>query len=214
MGGNSVRKEDPIYQAYVEILKKELVLAMGCTEPIAIAYASALARRHLIGDVEEVEIHASGNIIKNVKSVTVPNTNGKKGLKAAAAIGVVAGNSDLLLEVISHVNEEQLKELDVFLETKDIRVFHEKGNCALQIMIVLRNAEHEAKVKIQNEHVNVVYIEKDGEIIFKKEETYGSDDERYQLLQMKSIYEFAESVDIEDVREVLERQISCNMAIA
>lgn len=214
MGGNSVKKEDPIYQAYVEILKKELVLAMGCTEPIAIAYASALARRHLIGDVEEVEIHASGNIIKNVKSVTVPNTNGKKGLKAAAAIGVVAGNSDLLLEVISHVNEEQLKELDVFLETKDIRVFHEKGNCALQIMIVLRNAEHEAKVKIQNEHVNVVYIEKDGEIIFKKEETYGSDDERYQLLQMKSIYEFAESVDIEDVREVLERQISCNMAIA
>ena len=98
MGGNSVRKEDPIYQAYVEILKKELVLAMGCTEPIAIAYASALARKHLIGDVEEVEIHASGNIIKNVKSVTVPNTNGKKGLKAAAAIGVVAGNSDLLLE--------------------------------------------------------------------------------------------------------------------
>ena len=109
-----MERHDAQYTAYVNLLKKELVPAMGCTEPIAIAYAAAQAAARLQEEVEQVDIYASGNIIKNVKSVTVPNTGGRKGIQSAAAIGIVAGDPDLGLEVISHVRTEQIKEMGSF----------------------------------------------------------------------------------------------------
>ena len=121
-------KEDPRYSAYVQILKEELIPAMGCTEPIALAYGAAAARELLGGMPERVEVAASGSIIKNVKSVIVPNTGHLKGIPAAAAAGIVAGDASKELEVIASVSEEQVEKIRQFLESTPITVDHlEKG---------------------------------------------------------------------------------------
>lgn len=210
-----MEKSDICYQSYVEILKKELVPAMGCTEPIAIAYAAALAKKHFDAAVESVDIYCSGNIIKNVKSVTVPNTHGRKGIEVAAAIGIVAGNCDKELEVIKTVSEEQIIEMETFLKDVPIRVHHTPCDCALELYIVVRHGSDYVKVKIMNEHANVVLIEKNGEVIFDKGNAlFITKGDAYTHLSMSKIYEFALSVDIEDVKEVLERQVRYNSAIA
>lgn len=203
------------YQAYVEILRKELIPAMGCTEPIAIAYAAAVARDVLKEDIRKVEIYASGNIIKNVKSVIVPNTNGRKGIAVAAGIGIVAGKAECDLEVIAQVSEEQHEQLDRFLKEKVIQVYPLESENALEIMIVVTGEHSYAKVRIANEHHNIVWKEKDGQVLFEKGICHTeAKDERYQLLSMEGIYEFACSAKLADVKEILERQISYNTRIA
>lgn len=208
-------KKDKCYQAYLKILHKELVPAMGCTEPIAIAYAAAIARDILADEVKEITVQASGNIIKNVKSVVVPNTGGRKGIKAAAAIGYVAGNAKADLEVIANVSDEQLNQLDVFLKEIPILVEHVDSDSSLDITIAAKGCQHTCKVRIAREHCNVVLTERDGKCLYQNGcQIIMEHDECYDELSMLGIYDFAEHVDIEDVKDVLDRQIRCNMAIA
>lgn len=206
---------DEQYQAYVRILKKELICAMGCTEPIAIAYAAAYAKSYLPEDVLKVDIYASGNIIKNVKSVVVPNTNGRKGIEAAAAIGIVAGKVERKLEVIAHIEEYERKRLDEFMQNVEIQVHHALSECVLEIMIVLHSAHHQVCVKIKHEHTHVVFVKKDDEILFDEQDNgYKQEDCDYQRLSMRGIYDFAVLADVEDVKDILQRQIDLNSAIA
>ena len=208
---------DKVYSTYVAILKEELVPAMGCTEPIAIAYAAAKAREVLGSMPTCMTLYVSGNIVKNVKSVIVPNTNGLKGIAAAAVAGIVGGKSEKILEVISDVTEEQKEKMRTFLEECLISVRPSKSEEALDIHVVLVNGEESASVRISGYHTNIVLIEKNGEVLYKAgiikaaEEASLADK---NLLNIREIVEFANIVDIEDVKEVLDRQINYNVAIA
>ena len=209
-----MEKSDVRYNAYIDILKEELVPAMGCTEPIALAYAAAMARRVLGQVPEKVVIGASGSIIKNVKSVIVPNTDHLKGIPAAAA--VIAGDPDKELEVIAQVTPEQIAGMKAFLEQAEIEVEHVDNGITFDIIVTLYKGESYAKVRIANYHTNIVLIEKDGKIL-EETEVQGETEEGLtdrSLLSMEGIWDFINSVDVEDIKEVLDRQISYNMAIA
>ena len=211
-----MQKTDLKYGAYVKILEEELKPAMGCTEPIALAYAAAVARKVLGEMPEKVVIGASGSIIKNVKSVIVPNTNRLKGIPAAAAAGIVGGDPDKELEVIAHVTEEQIKGMRTFLDTAEIIVEHVDNGLTFDIIVTLYKGENYSKVRIVNYHTNIVLIEKNGEIL-QEVEVQGESEEGLtdrSLLKMKDIWDFINSVDIADIKEMLDRQIACNMAIA
>lgn len=211
-----MKKEDLKYDAYVQILKEELVPAMGCTEPIALAYASAKARETLGCIPDKVVIEASGSIIKNVKSVIVPNTNHLKGIPAAATAGIIAGKAEKELEVIAEVTDSEMEQMRQFLERTDIKVEHVDNGITFDIIVTVYKGTSYAKVRIANYHTNIVLIEKDGEVLFEVavegEKEEGLTDRN--LLNMKDIWDFAMTVDVADVKETLDRQISYNMAIA
>ena len=209
-------KTDLKYGAFVKILEEELKPAMGCTEPIALAYAAAVARKVLGEMPDKVTIGASGSIIKNVKSVIVPNTNRLKGIPAAAAAGIVGGDPDKELEVIAHVTEEQIKGMRTFLDTAEITVEHVDNGLTFDIIVTLYKGENYSKVRIVNYHTNIVLIEKNGEIL-QELEVQGESEEGLtdrSLLSMADIWDFINTVDIADIKEMLDRQIACNMAIA
>lgn len=211
-----MQKTDSRYQAYVQILKEELIPAMGCTEPIALAYAAAKARE-VLGEIpDKVMIEASGSIIKNVKSVIVPNTDHMKGIPAAAAAGIVAGKAEKELEVIAEVTEEERKAIKDFVNTKPISVQFVDHGFTFEIGVRVSKGQDYAKVRIVNYHTNIVLIEKNGEILFEQkvvgEEEHGLTDR--SLLDMEHIWEFVNTLDVEDIREVIERQIRYNTAIA
>lgn len=212
-----MKKEDKKYGAYLRILEEELILAMGCTEPIALAYGAATARETLAALPEKVLVQVSGSIIKNVKSVIVPNTGHLKGIPAAVAAGIIAGQPSRKLEVIASVTDQEIQEMREFLETAEIQVEHIDYGHVFDLVITVYHGQSYAKVRIVDFHTNLVLIEKDGEILQEKElEDSESKEERADrsLLDMESIWDFAMTVDIEDVRTVLERQIKCNSAIA
>lgn len=211
-----MKKEDVKYGAYVQILKEELVPAMGCTEPIALAYAAAKAREVLGEKPDTVKIGASGSIIKNVKSVIVPNTDHLKGIPAAAAAGIIAGKPEKELEVIAEVSKEQIEEMKDFLQNADISVEYVDNGITFDIILTETKGESSATVRIANYHTNIVLIEKNGQVLFE-EKVEGEKEEGLtdrSLLNMKDILDFAETVDIDDVREVIGRQIRYNTAIA
>lgn len=211
-----MEKTDKRYQAYVQILKEELVPAMGCTEPIALAYAAAKAREVLGRLPESVMIEASGSIIKNVKSVIVPNTDQLKGIPAAAAAGIVAGKAEKKLEVISSVTKEEIRAIKEFMTRVPIEVKHIDHGLTFEIVVTVSAKEEYAKVRIANYHTNIVLIEKNGEKLLETE--VADEGEKgltdRSLLDMEGILEFADTVDIEDIREVLQKQIKYNTAIA
>lgn len=211
-----MKKSDEKYQAYVQILKEELVPAMGCTEPIALAYAAAKAREILGCLPERVHIGASGSIIKNVKSVIVPNTDHLKGIPAAAVAGIIAGRPEKELEVISEVTREEVEEMREFLEEKEIRVEHIDNGITFDIIVTVSAGESYVQVRIANYHTNIVYIDKDGEILLdipvKGESEEGLTDRN--ILNVEDIWDFVQTVDIEDIREILQRQADYNTAIA
>ncbi len=211
-----MEKHDPIYQAYVNILKEELVPAMGCTEPIALAYAGAVARDTLGRNPDRVVVGASGSIIKNVKSVIVPHTGHMKGIPAAVAVGIVAGDSKKELEVISDVSEDQIAVLREYVQNTEITVTHIDSGITFEIVVTVYAGEDWAKVRIANYHTNIVLIEKNGEVL-KEIPVTGEKEEGLtdrDCLNMEDIWAFANSVELSDVEPVLERQISYNMAIA
>lgn len=211
-----MEKRNAKYAAYVQTLKEELVPAMGCTEPIALAYGAARAREVLGEMPDRVVVGASGSIIKNVKSVIVPNTDHLKGIPAAAAAGIVAGDADKELEVIASVSSEQTVQMKEFMEQVPITVEHIDNGITFDIVITLYKGVSYARVRIANYHTNIVLVEKNGEILEKKPVAGESEDglTDRSLLNMRDILDFARTVDIEDVREVLERQIDYNWAIA
>ena len=209
---------DPRYGNYLKILQEELVPATGCTEPIAIAYGAAKARELLGVLPESVLVEASGNIIKNVKSVVVPNTNSLKGIEAAAAAGIVAGQSDKILEVISEVTPAQRAEIRAYLTDHPIVVKPAEGDKVFDILITLRAGNNHVKLRISDYHTHIVYIEKNGEVLFQSGEVL-SDSARDMLtdrscLSVEGVLDFASTCNLEDVRALIERQIDYNYAIA
>lgn len=211
-----MEKTDIRYKSFLQILKDELIPAMGCTEPIAIAYAAAKARDILGMMPEQVEVHVSDNIIKNVKSVVVPNTGGLKGIEAAAAAGIVGGQSNKVLEVISQVTAEQKTEMKAFLKDIPIRVYNVDNDLIFDILIILYAGKQSAKVRICQYHTNIVYIEKNGTVLINVQENEDKEETSADraLLTIKDIIEFADSCDIADVKSVLDRQIYYNTLIA
>lgn len=203
------------FESYTNILKEELVPAMGCTEPIAIAYAGAKARE-VLGELPDcVTIDVSGNILKNVKSVVVPNTEGLRGIPAAAAIGIVAGKADKELEVLSEISKDEIAETRNFLSSTPITVNFAETPHIFDIMITLTKGENSAFVRIVEHHTNIVCIMKNNTTLFEKEVTVeenGLTD--HSVLSIENIIEFAEQVDLSAVTSTLSKQIEYNMAIA
>ncbi|MSS64845.1 L-cysteine desulfidase family protein [Velocimicrobium porci] len=211
-----MNSEDKRYQTYVDILREELIPAMGCTEPIAIAYGAAVARQTLGAVPDKVLIEASGNIIKNVKSVIVPNTGKLKGIESAAAAGIIAGDAKKQLEVISEVTEEQRQKILEYKQTCPITVKPSDSNFIFDIIITVWKEKSYAKVRIVNYHTNIVLVEKNGvieeKVEFEEHQDEGLTDR--SLLTIEGIVEFANTVDLNDVRDVIKRQIEYNMKIA
>ena len=211
-----MEKSDPRYQAYIQILKEELIPAMGCTEPIALAYAGAVAKKTLGEQPDKVKVEASGSIIKNVKSVIVPNTGHLKGINAAVTAGIVAGDPDKQLEVIAQVSTEQIHQMKQFMKEVPVEIEHLAGGCTFDIIVTVYHGESYAKVRIANYHTNIVLIEKNGEVLRSEAVSDDSEDGLTDrtLLDMEHIWDFATTVDINDVKELLDQQIACNVAIA
>jgi L-cysteine desulfidase len=214
-------RDDPRYENYLAILREELVPAMGCTEPAAIAYAAAAARENLGAAPSRVLIEVSGNIVKNVKSVIVPNTGGLKGIEAAAAAGIVAGDTKKKLEVIANVDAAKQREIALFLEKTPITVHMADTGRVLEIIITVfageGGAESSARVRIIDSHTNIVSIEKNGAVVFSSDKGGVSEkpaETDRTMLKVESIVDFAESVQIDDVHSLIERQIECNSAIS
>lgn len=202
--------------ALVRILRKELIRATGCTEPIAIAYCSAKVREVLGKVPERILAEVSGNILKNAKSVIVPNTGGMKGIKAAIAVGIVAGQADKGLEVISSVEPKEIPEVKKYLENAEIRVTCPQTEFLLDIKLTAWAGEDEAIVRIADEHSNIVYIEKNGKILLNKAVSAVSSEHEnsHDWLNLKNILEFVNTVDLSLVKDLLDQQIACNLRIA
>lgn len=203
------------YQDYVNILKEELVPAMGCTEPIAIAYAAAVLRETLGRPAERMEVEASGNIIKNVKSVFVPGTGGLRGIPAAAAAGMAAGDPSLDLEVLSQIGEAEQARIREYLAHTPITVKLADSPLIFDILVRAWAGEDSALVRIANYHTHIVRIEKNGAIL--KDLPVQAAEEGLtdkSVLSVRGILEFAREADLSDVEETLSRQIRFNTAIA
>ena len=204
------------YKKYIEILKEELVPAMGCTEPIALAYCGAIAKKVLGSMPTSIKVRVSGNILKNVKSVIVPNTNGQKGIEAAVAAGVVCWNADLKLEVISQVSDEKKQQLDQYLKTVDIEVESVKSDEVLDIRVYVKDDQHNAYVRIAREHSLVCEVIKDDEVLYHHSLSHMDEEKQKDrsFMSVEEIVEFADCVQITEVKDILERQIEYNLAIA
>lgn len=204
------------YQDYVNILKEELVPAMGCTEPIAIAYAAAVLRETLGQPAERMEVEASGNIIKNVKSVFVPGTGGLRGIPAAAAAGMAAGDPSLDLEVLSQIGEAEQARIREYLACTPITVKLADSPLIFDILVRAWAGEDSALVRIANYHTHIVRIEKNGAILkdlpVQAAAEEGLTDK--SVLSVRGILEFAREAGLSDVEETLSRQIRFNTAIA
>lgn len=219
-----MQRTDTRYGAYVTILAEELVAAMGCTEPIAIALAAARARELLNERPARVFVQASGSIIKNAKSVVVPHTGGLKGIDAAAAAGIVAGRPDRKLEVIAEVGPEEIQDIAAYVESTPIEVSRVDDEADFDVVVRVEGAvrrtgaAHQALVRIADYHTNIVREEYDGRVLLDvplaaTSGTCAGLTDR-DVLSMAGIWDFAMTVQLEDVRALLDRQIACNMAVA
>lgn len=210
-----MERHDACYRQYVQILREELRPATGCTEPIAIAYAAAKARSVLGALPDRVLVEVSGNIIKNVKSVVVPHTGGLRGIPAAAAAGIVAGDAEAQLEVLSAMTEEQSAAISPVLKVVPVEVRHADTPYIFDIQVTVFHGPDSAQVRLVGHHTNVVSVRRGGQVLLEREisEGSGSLTDR-SCLTVEGIVAFADCLSTEDVEEVLEQQIRCNMAIA
>ena len=208
--------EDKIYSEYCAILAEELQPAMGCTEPIAVAYCAALARKTLGCLPEDVQVYASANIIKNVKSVVVPNTGGQRGLTAAAAAGIVAGDADAQLQVLAGITPEQVEQIAAYEKQGIVHVHPSDKDFIFDIQVRVSGGGHTAFAEIAGFHTNIIRLEQDGDVLLDR--PYTEEGPKHatdrSLLTVERIVEFADAVKIADVQSVLQRQIDCNTAIA
>ncbi|MDD4495231.1 MAG: L-serine ammonia-lyase, iron-sulfur-dependent, subunit alpha [Eubacteriales bacterium] len=204
------------YRTYISILKEELLSATGCTDPISISYAAAKAREVLGCIPERVLIEVSGNIYKNTRSVFVPNTNHLKGIEAAVAAGIIAGKPERVLDVISEVSEEQKKEIAQYLAQNIIETRVVETGKTTDIIVTVYSYESTAKVRISDYYTNIVRIEKNNVMIFNQnvEEFEAALEADRSMLNMEDIIDFAHTVNIKDIEDMIELQIECNSAIA
>lgn len=210
--------EQGTYLNCIKLLQRELVPAYGCTEPVAIAYAAAKAKEILGAAPERLIVSCSGNIIKNAKSVVVPATGGLKGIEAAAAIGIAGGDAEAGLEVLHQINESHRQKAASFLSEKKCRVRHLKTEEKLHIVVEAFGKGGNSLAEIKYSHTNVVRMEKDGKTVFdsedKRRHKCTDAEEKTEFLDFNTIYQFAQDVKISDIKELLDRQISCNTEIA
>ena len=208
--------KENVMRDYIAILSEELVPATGCTEPIAIAYCAATVKKLLGKLPERVTATVSGNILKNVKSVVVPNTGGRKGIRPAIAAGMVAGDPDRDLQVIADLPPEALTALDDFLHTADIDVICGESPCKLDIDITAVAGSHSARVRITNHHTNIVHMERDGQVLRDLPVVDAAEEHMTDksCLNVEDIVRFADTVPLEAVQDLLLRQIEQNTAIA
>lgn len=205
------------YQKYLDILQEELVPALGCTEPIAVAYGAALAKKYLEGDVKLLTIKSSGNIIKNAKSVVVPNTGGLKGMQASLLAGLVGGNPDLKLEVLANITPADIKKINSLMNTGLTKIEQLKTPCTLHMIVVAENDKHHVEVEIKDLHTNVVRISVDGKDVDLEETASAAADNQMtdrSILSIDQILAFVETAKLADYQELLDLQIKNNMAIA
>lgn len=204
-------------QNFVEILKEELVPALGCTEPIAIAYAASKAREALGEMPQHAVTYCSGNIVKNVKSVTVPNSNGLRGIEAATTLGIVGGAPEKQLEVLTGVTTEEIETTRHLLTENFCETRLVKDVDKLYIRVFVQSSEHTASVTIEGHHTNITHMMRDDVVLYENpytpERAQKRNGDRTHLTVAK-ILEFADAVDLEQVRPILQRQIDCNLKIA
>lgn len=207
------RKEE----AFCTILREELQLATGCTEPIAVAYCAARLRQVLGQRPCRILVEVSGNILKNVKSVVVPNTGGRRGLPAAIAVGVVAGDPEARLQVIAHVTEADAPAIGDYLDRTEIRIDCPPTPRMLDIRLTGWTGDgHRAVVHVANNHTNIIYVERDGEVLLEKPHSDSAEDnlQDKSVLNVRDILTFAETVDVSRIEDSVGRQLECNTAIA
>ncbi len=197
---------------FKELIKEELIPATGCTEPIAIAYASAKAREVLGSDPKKITANLSSNIIKNANSVTVPSTMGRKGIEISVVAGIYLGDPNRELEVLADVDKSKLRYCDKIIEEGLVRVNLATDHEGLFIQIILENKNSSASVTIADSHTNIIEIKKDDKIIYQKEK---EEEEKKDIdFSFDKVYDFARSCDYSDIKEILDRQISFNEKIA
>ena len=208
--------EEKLYQNHLTILRSELITALGCTEPIAIAYAAAKAREVLGEMPEHCTVHCSGNIVKNVMGVTVPNSGGLKGIDVAATLGIVGGHAEKELAVLEGVTTEDQEKVRALLKEGFCTCKLIENVATLYIVVELKAGEHTSLVELQKTHKNITRMEKDGVSVLppaeKEEEILQHTGDR-SLLTVENIVEFANAVDLAEVEPILDTQIKCNMAI-
>ncbi|MBO5128952.1 MAG: serine dehydratase subunit alpha family protein [Oscillospiraceae bacterium] len=211
-----MKKGDILYQQYLNILAEELKPAMGCTEPIALAYAAAKGRQILGCLPEKIDLLVSGNIIKNVKSVIVPNTGGLHGMAAAVCAGIVAGDADRELEVISQVPQQAHAAIRDYMNRVELNIQPASSDLVFDIDLTLEAQGQKARIRIVNNHTNIVLLEKNGEVLLQQPISDSSEEglTDKSCLSVAGIVEFADCVDVEDIRPLVGRQIEYNMAIA
>ena len=208
--------DEELFREYTAILREELVPAMGCTEPIAVAYCAALAQKTLGCMPQQITVTVSANIVKNVKSVIVPHTDGRRGIAAAAAAGIVSGAPEKELQVLADMTPEQIEQMQQLLDTAEFIVCRSEKDYIFDIQVQLCGGGHTAAAEIAGSHTNVIYLRRDDEVLravdYKEEGAHHTTDR--SLLSVEKIVDYADNVDIDDVRETLQRQIDCNLAIA
>lgn len=204
------------YTTYLNILHEELKPAMGCTEPIALAYAAAKARDILGAVPDRIILEVSGSIIKNVKSVIVPNTNHQKGIDTAVAAGIIAGKTEKELEVLADITPEQYDAISDYKARTHIEVIHVEHGHSFEISITVFKGNSNATVRILDYHTDIVFISKNSEVLLQKElqKTASDTVSDRSLLNIEDIWDFSQTVAIQDVKPVLDRQIQYNFAIA
>ena len=207
-----------IARAYSSILKEELLVAMGCTEPISIAYAASILRKALGKLPTSVQAELSGNIIKNVKSVIVPATGGLHGIEAAIAAGVIANAAEKELEVLSSLQDADRENIASFLDNCPITVSELDSIHTFDLQLTGSVQEHQATVRISKNHTNVVLVSLDGEDITAQHVSAVMEEESHHtdrsVLNVQDIVAFAEAVDLDELAPLIRRQIDMNMAIA
>lgn len=211
-----MQKSNVKYGVYCEILNKELIVALGCTEPIALAYAAAKARQTLGEEPVSVVAEVCGNVIKNAKSVIVPNTDGQKGIQTAVAAGVLFGNPDKQLQVLTDVKAEQKPRIKDFAESGAIKVVPSSNPKTFYIKITVSDGSNAASVTIEDNHTNVTDVSLNGKSLFLGKEIEKSDrlESLYRYLSVEDIVDFADTFDLNDLNQVLDRQITVNTAIS
>lgn len=198
----------------LEILKEELIPALGCTEPITIAYAAAKARK-ILGEIpDHIDIYCSGNIIKNVKGVMVPNSGGIRGVDAAAILGAVGGNADSVLNVLETVTEEHREECKKLMQQNYAEVFLAEGVANLYVKVVVTKDEHFASITLVSNHTNITEIVKDGEVLYSQQHPDSAEEEQNWGLSIETILDFAKNVSVEKLIPIIKPQIELNTAIA
>ena len=205
--------EQAAQEKLIRLLHEELIAALGCTEPIAIAYGAALGRRVLGAMPERVVGHMSGNIIKNVKCVIVPNSGGRRGVDVAIALGLAGGNDSKKLEVISDITDSQRRLMEELLKAGGIRVELAKSDIPLDINLDLYRGHDHVTVRIAYSHLNVVYLSKNEEVLVHTP----IDKQSAQIqgaISCEQVLEFADTCPLNAVEQLLDRQVACNLAIA